>query len=199
MFHDIPDVIQARMVKLQELDRAQRAGAAPPELWVLAIPPETGKLLALLAASAPEGTFVELGTGSGYSTLWLALAARARPRVPQLETFESDPAKAALALETFHCCDVSDLVSLRVCDAVPELHTLGPLAFAFVDHGPRNYEASREALLAGLATGGLLAIDNIDSHAEVTAPFVGALEADARIDCTVLHVGKGVLIARRIP
>jgi hypothetical protein len=37
------------------------------------IPPETGRFLALLAASAPKGAYIEVGTSAGYSTLWLAL------------------------------------------------------------------------------------------------------------------------------
>jgi len=35
------------------------------------IPPETGLLIALLAASAPSGSLIEIGTSAGYSTLCL--------------------------------------------------------------------------------------------------------------------------------
>jgi caffeoyl-CoA O-methyltransferase len=198
MFHDLPASMRIRMTELETLDREQRAGAAPPERWLRTVVPETGRLLAMLAACAPgHGVLAELGTGSGYSTLWLTLALRERTPQPRLVTIERDADKASLARESFERCAVTELVEQRIADAAEELRTLGPLAFAFMDHGPRNYEACRESLLAGLVPGGLLAVDNIDSHREITAPFVRLLEADPRVDCSVLHVGKGVLVARR--
>lgn len=190
--------MQDRMMELQQLDRAQRDGAASKDQWIRSIPPETGRLLALLAASAPSGTVAELGTGAGYSTLWLILALRTRVPVPRLITLERDPVKVERARETFECCGVSDLISLQIGDAATELPKLGPLAFVFVDHGPPRYEACRESLICGLAPGGLMVVDNILSHPEICQPFVSALEADQRVDCTVLPVGKGLLLARRV-
>jgi predicted O-methyltransferase YrrM len=40
------------------------------------ISPETMKFIALLAASAPQGDTLEVGTSGGYSTLRLALVCR---------------------------------------------------------------------------------------------------------------------------
>ena len=160
--------------------------------------PEIGRLIAVLAgwASGP-GVFAELGTGSGYSTLWLTLAVRERTPRPRLVTIERNAEKASLARETFERCAVTDLVEQRVADAADELRTLGPLSFVFMDHGPSNYEACRESLISGLVPGGLLAVDNIDSHRRLAASFVRRVEADPRVECCVVHVGKGVLVARR--
>jgi caffeoyl-CoA O-methyltransferase len=198
MFDDIPAPIRTRMTELEALDREQRAGTAPPERWVRTVTPETGRLIAVLVEWAPgSGVLAELGTGSGYSTLWLTLAVRERTVRPRLVTIERDAAKASLARETFERCAVTELVEQRIADAAAELRTLGPLAFVFMDHGPSNYEACRESLIAGLVPGGLLAVDNIDSHRRIAAPFVRRLEADPRVECCVVHVGKGVLVARR--
>jgi predicted O-methyltransferase YrrM len=59
---------------------------------------EVGRCLALLAMSAPQGAFLELGSSAAYSSLWLSLAARARG--VRLTTVELDEKKVALARES---------------------------------------------------------------------------------------------------
>ncbi|MBY0276293.1 class I SAM-dependent methyltransferase [Candidatus Binatia bacterium] len=198
MLDDIPAAMRSRMAELEALDRAQRAGAAPPARWLRTVDREAGRLITVLAGCAPRaGTFVELGTGSGYSTLWLLLALRERAPRPRLVTIERDADKASLARVTFERCAVTELVEQRVGDAASELRTLGPLAFAFMDHGPSNYEACRDGLVTALVPGGLLAVDNVDSHRRLAARFMRRLAADPRVETCVLHVGKGILLARR--
>jgi caffeoyl-CoA O-methyltransferase len=76
MFHRIPGEIQERMRYLELLDQKEREQKRPLLQRLRQIPPETGRFIALLAATAPEGTCLEIGTSAGYSTLWLALACR---------------------------------------------------------------------------------------------------------------------------
>ncbi len=65
MFHNIPKVIKERMSYLEKLSQKQKKANTPPMQRLRQIPPETGKFLALLAASAPEGTYLEIGTSGG--------------------------------------------------------------------------------------------------------------------------------------
>lgn len=95
MFHDIPQLMAERMRYLEEIDSKDRIDGTPRLTRLRQIPPETGKFLALLAASAPNGEFIEIGTSAGYSSLWLALACRAKGS--RLTTFEILPEKAELA------------------------------------------------------------------------------------------------------
>jgi predicted O-methyltransferase YrrM len=130
---EIPAPTLARMAELEALDRAHRAGAAPPARWLRTLDPQAGRLLTVLAGCAPDGgAFVELGTGSGYSTLWLTLAVRDRIPRPRLVTIERDADKTSLARETFAGCAVTDLVEQRTADAADQIRTLGPLAFALL-------------------------------------------------------------------
>src|SRR5512142_2636808 len=99
MFHTIHPAILERMKFLEELDSKDRLDGTPRLQRLRQIPPETGKFLALLAASAPEGSILEIGTSAGYSTLWLAVAALALGR--KITTFEVLPEKVELAKETF--------------------------------------------------------------------------------------------------
>ena len=74
MFDDIPKRILDRMQELEEIDECDRANGTARLERLRQIPPETSKLIALLAATAPAGRFIEIGTSAGYSTLWLYLA-----------------------------------------------------------------------------------------------------------------------------
>ena len=76
MFEDIPPAIRARMAELERLDARDRADGTPRLARLRQIPAEVGRFLALLAAAAPPGRWLEIGTSAGYSTLWLALAGR---------------------------------------------------------------------------------------------------------------------------
>src|SRR5262245_30855236 len=61
----------------------------------LSVPPEDGRLLRILAESIGARHIVELGTSTGYSGIWLALALRATGG--KLTTYEIDPGRAAQA------------------------------------------------------------------------------------------------------
>jgi len=71
--------------------RAARAG------FTMSCHPDTGRLLAVLAAAVPRGGRVlELGTGTGVGTAWLTHGLGSRTDV-EVRTVEIDPATAKLA------------------------------------------------------------------------------------------------------
>src|SRR6056297_4103943 len=95
---------------------ARRAAPPDPEdddnrREFLAVGPETGQLLALLARSLPEPQILELGTSFGYSTLWLASAARASGgHVATLELYSE---KSAFAREMAQKAGLDGLIEYR--------------------------------------------------------------------------------------
>ncbi|MCP4167741.1 MAG: hypothetical protein GY759_17875 [Chloroflexi bacterium] len=97
MFHNIPNPILERMKYLETVDARDRQDGTPRMQRLRQIPPETGKFLALMAAAAPAGKVIEVGTSAGYSTLWLALACRQSGR--RMTTFEVLDEKVKLAKE----------------------------------------------------------------------------------------------------
>ncbi|HJS29992.1 MAG TPA: hypothetical protein VJ768_10245, partial [Anaerolineales bacterium] len=98
MFHQVPDSVQRRMHYLEEVDARDRGDGTPRLDRLRQISPETGRLVAMLAAAAPPGQVLEIGASGGYSSLWLGLACRQRG--DRLVTFEILGSKAALARET---------------------------------------------------------------------------------------------------
>ena len=153
MFHTIAQTMLARMQYLEEIDGqpsvARDREDGTPRLQRLRQVPgfaakhETGKFIALLAASAPEGAALEIGTSAGYSTLWIALGRQERGG--GVTTFEILPEKVTLARETFRLAGVADMVELVEGDARDYLPTYHDIAFCFLDSEKELYAPCYEA------------------------------------------------------
>ena len=195
MFHDIPPLVQERMAFLEAVDARDRLDGTPKARRLRQIPPETGKLLALLAAGAPPGLVLEIGTSGGYSSLWLALACRARG--DRLISFEEDANKVALARQNFHLAGVQELIQVVQGNALDLLPHYPGVAFCFLDIEKDVYTPCYQSVVPNLVPGGLLCADNVISHAEELEQFLEDVEADPRLDALVVPVGKGVLVCRR--
>jgi caffeoyl-CoA O-methyltransferase len=195
MFHNIPQTILDRMAELESADANDRLDGTPRLQRLRQIPPETGRFLALMAASAPEGTMLEIGTSAGYSALWISLALQERS--VKLYTFEVLPAKVELARETFRKAQVEDHVELIHADARQHLHEYGHIAFCFLDAEKEIYADCYDLVVPNLTPGGLLLVDNVISHQADLQPFIDRAYADPRVDAVVISIGKGLLLCRK--
>jgi len=196
MFRDIPQAIEVTQGHLKALEAWRKAQGMERKRLLRQIPPETGKLLALLLANCPPGDAAEVGTGAGYSGLWLALACRATSR--KLTTFELDPGKAELARQSFSAGDVLDVVELREADAIAGLRELQNLAFCFIDAERDMARDAYEIALAALPAGGVIAVDNAISHAQEFPQFLLDAEMDPRVDAVIVPIGSGLLVCRKV-
>ena len=195
MFHDVPQAIGARMQELEEIDARDRVNETPHLQRMRQIPPETGRFLAFLAAGAPSGDIVEIGTSAGYSTLWLALAAREYGR--HITTYEILEEKVALARETFETAGVDDAITLVAGDARRHLHKHDQIGFCFLDAEKEIYGECYDLLVPRLVPGGLLVADNALSHRRELQFVLDDALSDERIDALVVPIGKGQLLCRK--
>jgi len=196
MFHAIPEAIQKRMHELEVIDARDRGDGTPRLQRLRQIEPDTGKFIAMLAASAPEGEYVEVGTSAGYSTLWLALACRTVSR--RITTFEILPEKACIARETFQMTGVGDVVELVEGDARIALQPFKNIAFCFLDAEKEIYGEIYDLVVPRMVKGGLLVADNAINHRETLQPMLEQALHDPRVDALVVPIGKGELVCRKI-
>lgn len=196
MFHDIPQPVLARMHELEQIDSRDRADGTPRLKRLRQIPPETGKFIALLAAAAPAGRWIEIGTSAGYSTLWLALACRAAGT--NITTYEILEEKAALARQTFAAAGVGDVVELVHGDALEHLPESNDVAFCFLDAEKEIYHLCYDALVPAMVQGGILIADNAINHEATLRPMLDFALQDERVDALVVPIGKGELVCRRL-
>ena len=195
MFHDIPELIHQKMEELEERDAVDRTDGTARLDRLRQIPPETGRFLALLAASAPEGAWIEIGTSAGYSALWLALACRESGHT--LTTFEILASKSAMAAETIAAAGVSDVVMLVEGDFLAIADGLGDIGFCFLDAEKEVYGPCYETVVPRLVPGALLVADNAISHGATLQPVLDVALSDPRVDALVVPIGKGELVCRK--
>lgn len=189
MFHDISATMRQVMRELVEQnERDQRA--------VRSVSEDVGRCLALLAMSAPQGAFIELGSSAGYSSLWLSLAARARGVT--LTTVELDEKKFALARENISRAGAAGAVQAVQGDALDYATRFENIAFCFSDLQPPELNAKvYEQVVPHLVPGGLLVIDNVTSP-RLQSELIHRAENDPRVDSVLLPFPKGDLICRRV-
>jgi caffeoyl-CoA O-methyltransferase len=196
MFHDIPAATAARMTYLENIDARDRTDGTPRLERLRQIPPHTGRFIALLAAGAPAGRYLEIGTSAGYSTLWLTLACRLAGR--KVTTFEVLDDKAALARETFAAAGVGDVVEFVHGNALDHLAECRDVAFCFLDAEKELYGACYEGVVPNLTAGGLLVADNAINHEATLRPMLERALHDERVDALVVPIGSGVLVCRKL-
>jgi caffeoyl-CoA O-methyltransferase len=196
MFHSIRQPILDRMKYLEQIDAKDREDGIPRIQRLRQIPPETGRFLALLAANAPEGTYLEIGTSAGYSSLWISLACEMLGRT--LHTFEVLPEKVQLARETFQTAQVEKIINLVEGDVRDYLPQLDNIAFWFPDAEKEVYGECYEAVIPRLVKGGLLVADNAINHRETLQPMLDRALTDKRVDALIVPIGKGELVCRKV-
>ncbi len=195
MFRKLSSQALKRMAYLEELDQQDRTDGTPRSRRLRQINRATGEFLAILAVNAPAGELIEIGTSAGYSTLWLALAARERQQ--KVKTFEIDPEKIALAQETFHLAGLEEYIEIISGNFMQTGVSLAPISFCFLDAEKELYEPCFQLVAPKLVTNGLLVADNAIDQYEGIKPMINAALADERFDCITVPIGNGEFICRR--
>ena len=196
MLHNIPELIKKRMAYLEKIDAEDRGDGTPRMQRLRQIPPETGKFLSIIAAGAPNGDFIEIGTSGGYSTMWIALACIERGT--KIKTFEILEEKIKLAKETFRESKMTNFVELVEGDARDFLKEEKNISFCFLDAEKEVYDDCYDLIIPNMVKGGILVADNAINHYDVLKPMIEKALSDERVDALIVPIGKGELLCRKI-
>lgn len=174
------------------------AGISRRDEFLIPVGPEAGTVLNLLIRSLERPRILELGTSYGYSTVYLAEAARAAGG--HITTLELSPEKSAFAAREVARAGLAEYVEFKVGDALDWLRELpGPFDFVLVDLWKELYVPCLELVYPKLAKGGFLAGDNMLSP-PMSRPEAEAYRARIRqldLDTVLLPIGSGVELSRR--
>ncbi|MCJ8501241.1 O-methyltransferase [Desulfatitalea alkaliphila] len=153
-----------RSALLQELEQEAQKENIP------IVGPVVGHLLYLLARLSGARRILELGTATGYSTLFLAQACRHTGG--RVVTVESSAAMAERARHNFQQAGLAEYVDLQVGEALswlqPAEGASSPLDMVFMDIDKAAYAPALPLCAQRLRSGGLLVADNTgfqDAHA----------------------------------
>jgi predicted O-methyltransferase YrrM len=171
----ITDLLVPSDPALDSALQASDAAGLPP----IAVSPNQGKLLHLLAKIQGARTILELGTLGGYSTIWLA---RALPSEGRLVTLEANPQYAQVARANIERARLAGVVELRVGLAVDSLAQLagedrGPFDLIFIDADKKSYPEYLGWALKLSRRGSLIVTDNVVRAGAILDPA----SADPRI------------------
>ena len=186
------------LAELEEFGKTNDGSTTERPRRMLNITRDTGEFLAVLVRATLARRVLEIGTSNGYSTLWLADAARAIGG--SVTTVELSAYKVGLATANFTRSGLAPYISLVHDDAgrVLERSADGAFDLIFLDSERPEYPGWWPNLRRVLRPGGLLVIDNATSHPEQMAPFVALVKADAEFVTSLVPVGNGEFLAVRV-
>jgi predicted O-methyltransferase YrrM len=189
-------LIPADPVLEAALAASTKAGLPP-----IAVAPNQGKWLMILAQAMGARSILEMGSLGGYSTIWLA---RGLARGGTLITLEADPKHAEVARSNIARAGLADRVEVRLgaaLDSLPKLAAegLGPFDLIFIDADKGNYPGYLEWALKLSRPGTLIIGDNVVRDGDVidatnTDPAVQGVRrmneiiaSEPRLDATAIQ------------
>jgi len=189
------DFLQVLLSELERFGQMNDSTIQDRPRRMLNITRDTGEFLSVLVRAMSAGRILEIGTSNGYSTLWLANAARATGGI--VTTVEHSAYKVAMAQENFSRSGLASYITLLHDDAGRVLAASANASFdlVFLDSERPEYPGLWPDLKRVLRPGGLLVVDNATSHAEQLAPFVVLVNADADLTTSLVPVGNGEFLA----
>ncbi|WP_089603505.1 O-methyltransferase [Acinetobacter piscicola] len=158
------------------------------------IEPESALFLAMQVRIQQSKKILEIGTSTGYSTLWLADAAQVTGA--KVTTLEIDEKRTLQAKHYAQELQVADVIDFWVGDAQN-----------FLEKSQEQYDfilldAERDAYLNYWTylqhmiqpKGGVLIVDNVISHAAEVKSLINEIKQDPRFMTTTLAIGAGLFI-----
>ena len=170
--------------------------------------PEVGALLNLLVRELRPRRVLELGTFTGYSTIWMAAAL---PEGGRLDTLEINDELEDLIREAFRRAGVEDRVRLVIGDALDILPMVDETYdLVYIDANKRDYVAYYQAVVEIVRPGGLIVADNVlwdgkvcsdapprDQQTRGILAFNDLVAGDDRVENFILPLRDGLNIIRK--
>lgn len=158
------------------------------------IEPESARFLATLIRIQQSKSILEIGTSTGYSTLWLANAAQITQA--KLVTLEIDLERTVKAQHYAKELKLNHLIDFKVIDAGLFLQACTQKFDFILLDAERDVYVDYWFYLQHLidCKSGVLIIDNVISHAQEVQPIIDLIENDSRFITTTLAIGAGLLM-----
>jgi caffeoyl-CoA O-methyltransferase len=155
--------VRSVISRLSRQSNRERSGEVEvaPNQEMLAITTDTGTFFSILLKAIKAKRILEIGTSSGFSTLWFA-DAMGKNRTSRVITIEMNPLKVEWALKNFKEAGLDKMIEIRQGFALDVLHKLkGKFDFVFLDADKENIIKYFDLVLPMVRIGGIIAADNM--------------------------------------
>jgi len=173
---------------LPKNDAEKRALAQLHEMtkgkWHLNVTTREGRVLRQLTEAVGAKRVVEIGTSSGYSTIWLAMGVRGAGG--KVYTHEINPKMIEIARANFEKAGVEDLITIIEGDAHKTLaQHKEPIDVLFLDAEKKGYLDYLDKLLPLVRPGGLIL--GHDMHRPMPDPrYIKAITKNPDLDTSFI-------------
>jgi predicted O-methyltransferase YrrM len=166
--------------------------------FLLAVGPATGQLMNLLIKQAKSKRILEVGASFGYSTLWLAEAARETGG--KVISLEIRPEKQQYARAALTKAGLVDFVDFRLGDVLETIPVIKEsVDFVLLDVWKDIYIPCLDLFYPKLSPGAFIAADNMifpeNARAE-TSKYRDYIRGKPHIQTILLPVGSGIELSR---
>ncbi|MDF5724278.1 MAG: O-methyltransferase [Rhizonema sp. PD37] len=166
---------------------------------MLAVGLQTGEFLNMLLKTQGGKRILEIGTSVGYSTIWLAEAARVNGG--RVTTVECVAAKQAQAVENIRRAGLEDNVDFQLGNAVELLENLpGAWDFILLDLWKELYIPCFDCFYKKLAPGAIIVADNITFPPDfrpIMKAYQEYVRAKPDLDSIEIDIGQGLELTRK--
>jgi len=183
---------QSTLEKLRQVDVA-------PEDRMLAITKETGELLNMILRLKKAKNMLEVGTSSGYSTIWCAEAICEQSG--KIITIEQNPNKIKRAKENFQKAGISDAIIVKEGLAIQILRELNLqkeykdfFDFVLIDADKENIIEYFDLILPMVSPGGVIITDNMlypEKYRRDMGKFSDYLKENPKLRTITTPIGNG--------
>lgn len=148
--------------RLRAADQAQRDAGLSVDERTRNVTAPTGAFLYTIARATAARRVFEMGSSNGYSTIFLALAARENGG--RVEGVEIRPERAEAANRHLAEAGLAEVARVRGGDAAAVASEMTDLDLVFIDAEKDDYGRLFLAVVDQVRHGGLILTDNVVSH-----------------------------------
>lgn len=161
------------------------------------VEPDAAQFLANIATIRQPKKVLEIGTSTGFSTLWLAYGLRHQAECDFI-SLDIDKSRSEAAHQHLQNTGLSASVRLIVQDALIFLNSNEDVFdLVFLDAERPYYLDYIRGLHNALDVGSVLIVDNVISHRDEVSKFLAAFINNPRYLCHTLDIGAGLFMAVR--
>lgn len=175
-------------------DDVREAWGVETNVGTWSIPRTTAEFLYQLVLMKSPKVILELGTSIGYSTIWLAAAAKEIGG--HVHTIEKAPYKFDSAKAYINRADVGEAVTQLQGDIREVLQEWSkPVDVIFMDANKRGYLGYIKQLEPFLQSGSMIVADNAIDMAANMEDYAKYMHTSDEYHTTLLHLDHGLLIS----